>query len=95
MNEKVRVNSVELQKCIDNVILLLFPDIAEVPGKRVILKLDRGPGRMNVEIFASSKVQGLCIVPGLFQIIWYIQIFKYINKVPYDPINPTIMNAEQ
>jgi len=44
MNEKGGMNAVELDKIIKKAILPLYPDVADVPGKRVLLKLDSGPG---------------------------------------------------
>ena len=46
-------------------ILPLCPDIADVRGKRVIMKVDSGPGRMNLEMLASLRLQGLYLVPGV------------------------------
>jgi hypothetical protein len=65
MNEKAGMNAVELDKYITNSILPLFPDIADMEGKRVILKIDSGPGCMNVEMLAKLRVQGLYLVPGV------------------------------
>ena len=55
----------ELDKYIKNSILPLYPDIADVPLKRVALKVDSGPGRMNVEMLAALRVQGFYLVPGV------------------------------
>jgi len=38
------MNAVELDKYIKKAILPLYPDVADVPRKRVLLKLDSGPG---------------------------------------------------
>lgn len=65
MNEKAGMNSVELPKYVSNSILPLYPDIEDTPGKRVILKLDSGPGRMNIEMLASLRLKGLYIIPGV------------------------------
>ena len=65
MNEKAGMNSIELDKYIKNSILPLYPDIQDIKGKRVILKVDSGPGRMNVEMLADLRVQGLYLVPGV------------------------------
>jgi hypothetical protein len=65
MNEKAGMNSIELEKYMRGSILPLYPDIADVPGKRVIMKVDSGPGRMNVEMLASLRLQGLYLVPGV------------------------------
>jgi len=40
MNEKGGMNSIELQMYVDMAIFPLYPDIADVPGKRVLMKVD-------------------------------------------------------
>jgi len=65
LNEKAGMNSVELDKYFKGSILPLYPDIEDVPRKRVIAKLDSGPGRMNVEMLAHLQIRGLHVVPGL------------------------------
>jgi hypothetical protein len=65
MNEKAGMNSVELEKYMRCSILPLYPDIADVPLQRVIMKVDSGPGRMNVEMLAALRLQGLYLVPGV------------------------------
>ena len=64
MNEKGGMNAIELDKYIKKAILPLFPDLADVPGKRVLLKLDSGPGRMNLDMLADLRLQGVCVIPG-------------------------------
>ncbi len=65
MNEKGGMNSVELQKYMKTAIFPLYPDIADTPGKRVLLKVDSGPGRMNVEMLADLRLQGMYLMPGV------------------------------
>jgi hypothetical protein len=65
MNEKAGMNSIELQKYIDNAILPLFPDMEDVPGKRILLKVDSGPGRNNIDMLANLRLQGCYLVPGV------------------------------
>lgn len=65
MNDKGGMNSVEFEKYIRGSILPLYPDIADTPGKRVIMKVDSGPGRMNIEMLANLRIQGLYVVPGV------------------------------
>jgi hypothetical protein len=65
MNEKAGMNAVELNKYIANSILPLFPDMEDVPGKRVLLKVDSGPGRNNIEMLADLRLQGCYLVPGV------------------------------
>jgi DDE superfamily endonuclease len=64
-NEKAGMTSTELDKYLHSAILPLFPDIADRPGKRVIIKLDSGPGRTNLEMLAKLRLQGCYIVPGV------------------------------
>jgi hypothetical protein len=52
LNEKAGMNDTKLDKNITNSILLLFLDISDTPGSRVILKVDSGPGQMNVKMLA-------------------------------------------
>ena len=65
LNDKAGMNSVELDKCFKGSMLPLYPDIDDVPLKRVIAKVDSGPGCMNVEMLAHMRIGGLHIVPGL------------------------------
>ncbi len=45
MNEKGGMNDVEFEKYINNIINDMFPDMEDIPGKCVLLKVDSGPGR--------------------------------------------------
>jgi hypothetical protein len=65
MNERAGMNAVELEKYMKNSILPLYPDIEDTPGKRVLIKVDSGPGRLNVEMLADLRLQGLYLVPGV------------------------------
>ena len=65
MNEKAGMNAVELQKHLCKGMLPLHPDMENVPGKRVIVKVDSGPGRLNVTMLAEMKLKGLCVIPGV------------------------------
>jgi hypothetical protein len=45
MNKKGGMNdNEEFNKYINNSIVPLFPDLKDIPGKRVLLKVDSGPG---------------------------------------------------
>jgi hypothetical protein len=65
MNEKAGMNAVELNKYITNSIVPLYPDLEDRPLKRVIMKVDSGPGRMNLEMLANLKLMGLYLIPGV------------------------------
>ena len=47
------------------VIVILFPDMEDVPGKCVLLKSDGGPGRTHLDYLAASNLDGLIHYPGL------------------------------
>ena len=65
MNERAGMNAEELDKYIENSILPLYPDIEDVPGKRLLIKLDSGPGRTNVKMLAKLRLKGVYIHPGV------------------------------
>mmetsp|Transcript_19012 Transcript_19012/g.44118 ORF Transcript_19012/g.44118 Transcript_19012/m.44118 type:complete len:369 (+) Transcript_19012:629-1735(+) len=63
MNEKGGMNNEEFQKYVEKNIVRLFPDSADLPGKRVILKVDSGPGRNNVHLLARLRAIGIYVYP--------------------------------
>jgi hypothetical protein len=65
MNEKAGMNEEELEKFIYTNIVRLFPDVQDATRKRVILKVDSGPGRMNVKMLARLRCMGIYVVPGV------------------------------
>jgi hypothetical protein len=65
MNEKAGMNALELHKYIENSILPLYPDMEDVPGKRVLMKVDSGPGRTNLNMLAQLRLIGCYLVPGV------------------------------
>ena len=65
MNERAGMNAVELDKYFEKAVLPLYPDIEDVPLKRVVAKLDSGPGRLNQPMLAGLKLRGLYMVPGV------------------------------
>lgn len=65
LNEKAGMNAIELHKYISKAILSLFPDVSDEPLKRVIIKLDSGPGRMNVDMLAELRLKGVYVIPGV------------------------------
>jgi hypothetical protein len=65
MNEKGGMTDDEFEKYIDNSIVPLYPDLEDMPGKRVLLKVDSGPGRNWRELLMKCRFRGLYIYPGL------------------------------
>jgi len=65
LNDKAGMNAEELEKHFYKVTLPLYPDSEDVPRKRVIVKVDSGPGRMHLPMLASLRLKGVYAVPGL------------------------------
>jgi hypothetical protein len=65
MNERGGMNTDEFEFYVKNSLLTLYPDAADVPGRRVLLKADSGPGRKNTELMACLRVRGFYFIPGL------------------------------
>ncbi len=56
----------EFEKYIFNRIVPLYPNALDVPGKRVLIKIDRGPGRNNNEVMcARLQNLGIYLYPGV------------------------------
>jgi len=65
MNEKGGMNDWEFRKYMNNTIYPLFPDMEDVPGKSVLLKVDSGPGRNCMDLLLEARFCGLYIFPEL------------------------------
>ena len=48
----------EFKKHVQTNILKLHPDAADVPGKRVMIKVDGGPGRLNSQMLSMLRGRG-------------------------------------
>ena len=64
-NKKGGMDSAELHKYLTQAIMPLYPDAADVPGKRVLIKIDSGPGRNNEEMLVALRLRGFYLLPGL------------------------------
>jgi len=64
LNEKGGMNAEELKKYFFKNVLPLYPDAEDSPGKRVIIKVDSGPGRMDSSMLASLRMKGCYMIPG-------------------------------
>jgi hypothetical protein len=65
MNEKGGMDEVEFEKYVMNSIVPLYPDSDDVPGKRVMAKVDSGPGRLNARLVARLRLLGFYLYPGV------------------------------
>jgi hypothetical protein len=64
-NEKGGMDDTKFEKYVKNSIMPLFPDALDIPGKRVLLKVDSRPGQCNVALLAKLCVQGWYLYPGV------------------------------
>jgi hypothetical protein len=55
LNEKDGMNNQEFDKYINNSIVPLYPDLEDTPGKRVLLKVDSGPGRNGRDLLNKAR----------------------------------------
>ena len=62
-NEKGGMHNKEFTKYKRGAIAPLFPDALDKPGCHVLLKVNSGPGRMNLELLASLKLLGIILYP--------------------------------
>ncbi len=58
LNEKGGMDEAKFEKYIRISILSLFPDACDMPGKHVMIKVDSGPGQLNVDLLAELKLMG-------------------------------------
>ena len=65
LNEKGGMDDAEFEKYIQSSIVPLFPDVQNKKGKRVLIKIDSGPGRTNPELLACLRTLGFVLYPGV------------------------------
>ena len=65
MNAKGGMDAVEFRKYIRLNIMPLYPDVEDKPGKRVMVKVDSGPGRLDGELLAEMRHLGFYMFPGV------------------------------
>ena len=59
-NVKAGMDVVEFCKYVEECIVPLYPDTCcDEPGKRVLLLVDSGPGRMQVKMLARLRLKGI------------------------------------
>ena len=54
-----------LSKYIVDFVLRLYPDAQDIPSKRVLIKIDSGPGRMFPELQQRLRARGIYMFPGV------------------------------
>ena len=64
-NAKAGMDGEKFAKYLFATIVLLYPDAIDVPGKRVAVIVDSGPGRLNSDMLARLRVRGFYLIPGV------------------------------
>ena len=65
VNEKGGMNKDDFREYImNNFVPLVANDVADIPGKRVVLFVDGGPGRTNEEMLMELKLLGIYLFPS-------------------------------
>ena len=65
MNERGGMDEVHFELYLLGLFGFLFPDAADIPGKRVIIKCDQGPGRSNLRLLARLRARGFYMFPSV------------------------------
>ena len=65
MNAKGGMDDEEFEKYVFNSIVPLYPNAEDKPGKRVMIKVDSGPGRMAKRLLARLRLLGFILYPGV------------------------------
>lgn len=58
VNEKGGMDDAEFAKYVKNNIMPFYPDALDIPGKQVMVKVDRRPGRCNLLLLAELQILG-------------------------------------
>ena len=59
------MDEAKFKKYFCNYILPLFPNALDLPGFHVMVKLDSGPGRLNINLLAELCLLGFYLYPGV------------------------------
>jgi hypothetical protein len=65
VNEKGEYDCRTFHQCITAYQQKLWPDAADIPGKRVLYMIDGGPGRLDEGALAHSRSRGTSLFPGV------------------------------
>jgi hypothetical protein len=64
-DEKGGMEDTEFECYINNSIVPLFPDLEDMPGKRILHKVNSGPGRNGQDLINKCWFRGVYIYPSL------------------------------
>lgn len=64
-NEKGGTDGRVLRQLLMYYVNTLYPDAADIAGKRVLFKIDGGPGRLDIPMLAQLRSLGVYLFPGV------------------------------
>ena len=64
-NQTAGKDTIEFRKYLEDAIYTLYPETSDIPGKRVPLILDSGPGQKDLKILASLRAWGFYVIAGM------------------------------
>ena len=64
-NAKAGMDNIEFEKYLMESIVPLYPDALDIPGKRVCIIVDSGPGRMQEKMLATLRLKGFYLIAGV------------------------------
>ena len=65
MNEKRGMDDREFMSYFMNLIIPLYLDAKDVDGKHVMVKIESGPGQLNIDLLAQLRILGFVLYLGL------------------------------
>ena len=80
----------------------LYPDIADISGKRVIVKADHGPGRSNIDLLARLCARGIYLFPSVpntssvsQEMDQIFDLFKRLARVSSKRLHEALMKSAE
>ena len=62
-NERGGMDADGFKKIMTTMLTTLYPDMADIPGKRVLVKIDGGPGRLDADMLIGLRAAGVYLYP--------------------------------
>ena len=65
-NSKAGMYAVEFSMYLQTSVMLLYPDAQDTPGKIVLIIVDSGPGRLDLDMLATLRARGFYLMVGVY-----------------------------
>ena len=60
------MDAVEFSMYLQTSVMPLYPDAKETPGKIVLIIVDSGPGRLDLDMLATLRARGFYLMTGVY-----------------------------